>query len=152
MQERKLMWILILLSMAGGMAIAAQALINARLKVFAGNPILAATVSFAVGLIALLPVLAVQPSGSVSGHSLGSAPWWAWIGGALGASYIVVSIYAAPRIGAAALLSAVVLGQLSFSLVADHFGFFGISAHAVNAPRLVGVVLVTAGVVLVRMF
>jgi transporter family-2 protein len=147
-----LMGILVLLSIAGGMAIAAQALINARLQVAAGNSILAATLSFAVGLVALLAVLVVQPSSAVSGHSLGSAPWWAWLGGALGAFYVVVSIYVAPRIGAAALLSAVVLGQLSFSLVADHFGFFGINVHAVSVPRLLGVVLVIAGVVLVRMF
>jgi transporter family-2 protein len=146
------MGILILLSVAGGMAIAAQALINARLQVAAGNYIFAATLSFAVGLISLLAVLVVQPSGAVSGHSLGSAPWWAWMGGALGALYVLISIYVAPRIGAAALLSAVVLGQLSFSLVADHFGFFGINPHAVSAPRLLGVVLVIAGVVLVRMF
>jgi transporter family-2 protein len=146
------MGILVLLSIAGGMAIAAQALINARLQVAVGNYILAATLSFAVGLLALLVVLVLQPSGAVSGHSLSSAPWWAWLGGALGAFYIVVSIYAAPRIGAAALLSAVVLGQLSFSLVADHFGFFGVNPHAVSVPRLLGVVLVIAGVVLVRMY
>jgi uncharacterized membrane protein YdcZ (DUF606 family) len=78
------MWILILLSMAGGMAVAAQALINARLQLAAGNSVLAATLSFAVGLTALLAVLALQPAGAVTGHSLGSAPWWAWIGGALG--------------------------------------------------------------------
>jgi transporter family-2 protein len=146
------MWILILLSTAGGMAVAAQALINARLQLAAGNSVLAATLSFAVGLLALLAVLAVQPAGAVTGHSLGSAPWWAWVGGALGAFYIVASIYVAPRIGAAALLSAVVLGQMSFSLVADHLGFFGINRHPMNLPRLVGVLLVVAGVVLVRKF
>src|SRR4051794_6324280 len=138
------MWILILLSAAGGMAIAAQALINAKLNSYAGNGVLAATISFAVGLVALLAVLVFVPA-PVRTASLWSAPWWAWIGGALGALYIVISIYAVPRIGAAALLSAAVFGQLVFSLVADHFGFFGINTHPVSAPRLVGVVLVMAG-------
>jgi len=146
------MWFLVLLSAAGGMAVAAQALINARLQLAAGNSVLAATLSFAVGLTALLAVLALQPAGAVTGHSLGSAPWWAWIGGALGAFYIVASIYVAPRIGAAALLSAVVLGQMSFALVADQFGFFGIDRHPISVPRLMGVLLVIAGVVLVRKY
>ncbi|MCU1283858.1 MAG: hypothetical protein JWO13_208 [Acidobacteriales bacterium] len=145
------MWILVLLSAAGGMAIAAQALINARLNVYAGNGVLAATISFVVGLVSLLAVLVFVPSGARSG-SLSSAPWWAWMGGALGALYIVISIYVVPKIGAAALLSAAVFGQLVFSLVADHFGFFGISAHPVNVPRLVGVVLVIGGVALVRFY
>jgi len=134
------------------MAIAAQALINWRLGSWAGNPILAATISFGVGFAALLAVLLTQPVGTLRQHTLGGAPWWAWIGGALGAFYIVMSIYMVPRIGAAALLSAVVLGQLTFSLLADHFGFFGVNAHPITLPRLAGTVLVIAGVVMVRMF
>jgi transporter family-2 protein len=146
------MWILIVLSAIGGMAIAAQALVNSRLQVAVGNSVLAATISFAVGLGALLAVLIFQPAGAIAGHKLGSAPWWAWIGGALGAFYIVVSIYVVPKIGATALLSAAVLGQLIFSLVADNFGFFGISSHPISLPRLAGVALVVIGVVLVRMY
>ena len=146
------MWIWIVVSAIGGMAIASQALINWRLSAFAGHPLLAATISFGVGLASLLVVLAVQPGVALGQHSLSGAPWWAWIGGALGAFYIVMSIYLVPRIGAAALLSAVVLGQLTFSLVADHFGFLGVNPHPVTVPRLAGTALVIVGVVLVRMF
>jgi transporter family-2 protein len=145
------MWIWIVLSAVGGMAIAMQALINWRLSASAGHPLLAATISFGVGLAALLVVLLAQ-SGTVRGQTLASAPWWAWTGGALGAFYIVMSIYMIPRIGTAALLSAVVLGQITFSLLADHYGFFGVTQHAVTLPRLAGTVLVVVGVVLVRMY
>jgi transporter family-2 protein len=146
------MWIWIAVSALGGAAIAAQALINWRLASSAGNPIFAATISFAVGLAALLVVLITQPAGAVRNNMLGQAPWWAWIGGALGAFYIVISIYLIPRIGAAALLSAVVLGQLAFSLCADHFGLFGVQHHPASLPRMAGTALVVVGVVLVRMF
>ena len=145
------MWMWIIVSAIGGMAIAAQALINWRLAAVAGNPFFAATISFGVGFAALLLVLLTQP-GAMRQSTLGSAPWWVWIGGALGAFYIVMSILLIPRIGAAALLSAVVMGQLFFSLFADHFGFFGITPHPISLPRLAGAVLVVAGVVLVRLF
>jgi transporter family-2 protein len=116
-----------------------------------GTPIVSGNDIFCrrVGVIARGPA---QPAATLRQHSLGSAPWWAWIGGALGAFYIVMSIYLIPRIGAAALLSAVVLGQVVFSLLADHFGFFGVNQHPVTVPRLAGVVLVIVGVALVRLF
>jgi hypothetical protein len=37
-----------------------------------------------------------------SSTQLGDAPWWAWIGGAFGAFYIVAAILLLPRLGATA--------------------------------------------------
>ena len=146
------MWVWVVVSAIGGMAIAMQAMINWRLSLSAGHPLVAAAISFGVGLTTLMLAGIFQPAGSFRQHSLATAPWWAWVGGALGASYIVMSIYLIPRIGAAALLSAVVLGQLTCSLLADHFGFFGVTQHPVSLPRIAGIALMIAGVVLVRLF
>jgi transporter family-2 protein len=146
------MWIWIVVSAVAGMGIATQALINTRLGAAAGSPLVAAVISFAVGLTSLLCVLVFQPAGTVKTHALATAPAWAFLGGALGAFFILVTIYGVPRVGAAAWLSAAVLGQVTFSLVADHFGFFGVNVHPVTLPRLMGIVLVIAGVVMVRMF
>lgn len=142
------MWTLLLLAALGGAAIALQALVNARLQQAAGNPILAASISFAVGLAGLLAVLPLSRGGSVS--ALGFAPWWAWIGGLLGAFYIVMSILLLPRIGAAALISAVVLGQMVFSIVADHYGLLGTQVREASPLRLLGALLLVAGVLLIR--
>jgi bacterial/archaeal transporter family-2 protein len=146
------MWIWIVVSALAGMGIATQALINTRLGSAAASPLVAAMISFAVGLTSLLFVLAFQPAGTVKPHALATAPIWAFTGGALGAFFIVATIYGVPRVGAAVWLSAAVLGQVTFSLVADHFGFFGVNVHPVTLPRLAGIALVIAGVVLVRMF
>jgi transporter family-2 protein len=131
---------------------ATQALINTRLGTAAGNAFVAAMISFAVGFTSLTIVLAVRTAGAVRWEGLRGAPWWAYVGGMLGAFFIVATIYGVPRVGAAVWLSAAVLGQVTFSLVADHFGFFGVSQHAVSLPRLVGIVLVIVGVVMVRVF
>ena len=141
------MWILLLLAALGGMAIALQALINARLQQAAGNPVLAATISFAVGLVGLMLVLPAQAGGP---QTLMQAPWWAWTGGVLGAFYVVISILLVPRIGAAALISSAVLGQMVFSLVADHYGFLGTQVRTASPARLLGGALLIAGVFLIR--
>ena len=141
------MWTFILLGVAAGAAVALQALINARLQQSAGNPIFAASISFVVGLIGLLIVLSTQ---TFNVKGLGGAPWWAWVGGTLGAFYIVVSIYLVPRIGAAAMISATVLGQMAFSLVSDHFGMLGTEVRPASLPRVLGAGLIMLGVYLVR--
>jgi transporter family-2 protein len=54
-----------------------------------------------------------------------------------------------PRLGAAAFLSLVVLGQLAASLILDHFGWLGFAQHSISLSRLAGAGLLIAGVLLV---
>ena len=146
------MWIWVVVSVIAGIGVATQALINTRLGGAAGNPFVAAMISFAVGFTSLAIVLTLRTTESGRWEGLRAAPWWAYVGGMLGAFFIVATIYGVPRVGAALWLSAAVLGQVTFSLVADHFGFFGVNVHPVTLPRLLGIVLVVVGVVLVRVF
>jgi transporter family-2 protein len=55
-----------------------------------------------------------------------------------------------PRIGAATLIALVVAGQLLSSLLCDHFGWFGVPVHTLDAPRAAGALLLLAGVALIR--
>jgi transporter family-2 protein len=75
-----------------------------------------------------------------------------WIGGALGVVYVVGSIVSAPKHGAATLIALVVAGQGVASIVVDHFGWVGFEPRHVTPGRLVGIALVGAGVLLVRIF
>ena len=43
-----------------------------------------------------------------------------------------------------------ITGQLTCSLVLDHFGWLGAPVHPVDLPRLLGVACLMAGVVLIR--
>ncbi len=45
------------------------------------------------------------------------APWWAWIGGALGALYVIDAIIFAPLLGAATLTGVFVCSQVGAPLV-----------------------------------
>jgi len=109
-------------------------------------------VSFLVGLLFLLIAAAFVSRPLPSWGRLGDAPWWVWLGGALGAFYVVGSIVAAPKLGAATLIGLVVAGQSLASLVVDHFGWVGFETKHVTPGRLAGMALVGVGVALVRIF
>jgi bacterial/archaeal transporter family-2 protein len=141
----------LLLAVAAGGALPFQAGINARLATFVGGPIRASAISFAVGTIVLVLVALVATRGVVSTGRLSSVPWWAWLGGAVGAGYVASAVAAAPRLGALNLFAAVIFGQLLCSVVLDHFGVL-YREHSLSAGRIAGVVLLGAGVVLVRFF
>ncbi|WP_208108762.1 DMT family transporter [Cognatilysobacter terrigena] len=139
---------MLLVLLAGG-AIALQAPTNVMLARAGGSPLLAALISFAVGTLALF--VAWLASGSRPAvASFGPLPWYAWIGGLYGASYVAIAAYAAPRIGLAALITIGVAGQIVMALWLDHHGALGLPRSPVSMARIAGAALVVAGVVLVR--
>jgi transporter family-2 protein len=83
---------------------------------------------------------------------LADAPWWVWLGGLCGAFYVVGSVVAAPRLGAATLVALIFAGQAVSSLLVDHFGWVGFDEQPISLGRIAGVLLLAAGVVLVRSF
>jgi bacterial/archaeal transporter family-2 protein len=145
-------WAYLLFAFAAGTALPFQAGINAQLADWLHSPVLAAFVSFLVGMLFLLVAAAFVSKPLPSWGRLGHAPWWVWLGGALGAFYVVGSIVAAPKLGAATLIGLVVAGQSLASLVVDHFGWVGFETKHVTPGRLAGMALVGVGVALVRIF
>jgi transporter family-2 protein len=142
----------VLLALAAGAMLPFQAGVNARLAHFVESPIRASLVSFVVGTIVLLVLSIAIFKPLPSGSKLAGAPWWVWVGGVLGAFYVFVTVVSAPRVGAATLIAALIAGQMVASLVVDHFGWVGFPVHHVSAGRVVGLVLLFAGVLLVRLF
>jgi transporter family-2 protein len=64
--------------------------------------------------------------------------------------YVVASILLLPRLGAATVVAAIVLGQMLASAAFDHLGLFGLARHPMTPARLIGAGLLIAGVVLIR--
>ena len=125
-----------------------QALLNARLGQATHGPLLAATVSFAVGGTLLVAVLLATRTPLPGAVMAAAVPWWAWLGGVLGAMYVVGATLLVPRLGAAGLVCLLVLGQMIGSVLLDHFGVLGMPRPA-DALRVVGLLLVAVGALLV---
>ncbi len=138
----------VLLAVAAGVFVGLQAPVNARLSREVGN-LQAATVSFAIGTLALILVASLSSGGLSSIGSIGKVPWWALIGGVLGAFYVTVALITVRTLGLSALTAIVVTGQLTIAVVVDRFGLLGLSRQHIGASRIVGLVFLLAGVVLV---
>jgi transporter family-2 protein len=146
-----MVWAFLLLALVAGMALPIQAGVNKDLATWVGGPVRASAVSFAIGTLALVLLSLVLWRVSPAARAVGDAPWWVWAGGIFGAFYVASTVAAAPRLGAVTLVAAIVAGQALASLVLDHFGIL-FPEHAISPGRIAGVVLLAAGVVLVRVF
>lgn len=139
----------ILLVFIAGALVALQAPTNALLAKAGGSPILAALISFTVGTVALLVVW--LGSGNRPGApAFAGLPWYAWLGGLYGAVFVAVAAYAAPKIGVASLITIGIAGQIAMALWLDHIGAMGLTREPISVGRVIGALLVVAGVVLVR--
>jgi transporter family-2 protein len=148
--KRVAIWGYLLFALAAGAMLPIQFGINAQLASWLGSSVRAALISFVVGAAALFVVALAVARDWPSGERVGAAPWWVWIGGALGAFYVLGSIVAAPRLGAVTLFVMILAGQALASLLVDQFGWVGFEQHPINGLRLAGVALLAAGVALVR--
>ena len=137
------------LAVIAGIFIAIQAPTNAILGKASGSPVVAAFISFVVGMVALGAMVALT-GGRVLAPELKSVPWYAWVGGLYGAFFVAMAAFAAPRIGVATMLTAAVAGQIFAALIMDHFGLLGLARQPVSVERVVGAALVLVGAVLVR--
>lgn len=138
---------IVLVSLAG-VFVGLQAPVNARLGKEIGA-VQAATISFLVGTVALLAVTSLSSGGFSSVSGITRAPWWALVGGLLGAFYVTVALRTVTVLGASGLTAIVVTGQLLIAAVIDRFGLLGIARQHLGAPRVIGLLLLIAGVVLV---
>jgi transporter family-2 protein len=137
------------LAFAAGVVLIVQVGVNTTLRNALGAPVIATLVSFLVGSVALVVFLWLTRATWPTRVQWEAIPWWAWLGGILGAFYVVSTIIAGPRLGAAALLALIVLGQLVTSLLVDHFGWLGFPQHSVTVLRLLGALLLFGGVLLI---
>lgn len=141
---------LLLIAITLGVLLPVQAGVNAQLRTVLGEPIVAALASFLIGTAALALVMLGARTEVPAGFAWTGSPWWYWVGGLIGAIYVVGAIVLAPRLGAATLTAAVVAGQMLASLVLDHFGWVGFPLHEATPLRLLGGGLIILGVVLVQ--
>lgn len=137
------------LAVIAGIFIALQAPTNAILGKASGSPVVAAFISFVVGMVALGAMVAVS-GGRLFAPELRGVPWYAWVGGVYGAFFVAMAAFAAPRIGVATMLTAAVAGQIFAALTLDHFGLLGLERQPISIERVAGALLVLVGAVLVR--
>jgi len=139
-----------LLAIIGGIAIATQAPINARLREIVVSPVMSALISFAIGTVALFLMHLSGFAGQASFDKVLKMPWWYWIGGVLGAFFVFASLTSVAKLGTATVIALVIVGQLSAALTIDTFGLFGMPVVPLSWQRVVGIILLMAGAYLMK--
>lgn len=139
-------WFYVAMALFGGLMVGIQTPINGALGKRIGG-IEGALVSFLVGTLGL--IIALQFLGKGNFSSVFSVPKGLLIGGVFGAIYVTCSILSVPKIGVAAAISSVVLGQMFAGMIIDHFGFLGVERNPISFSRLGGILLMMVGLYLV---
>lgn len=142
----------LLLALIAGAMMPTQAAINNKMAAFVDSPVLAALISFFVGTIALLVYVVATGTPLSNIASAKNAPAIAWVGGLMGAFFVAAAVTLVPRLGVAMTFSVIIAGQMIITLILDHFGFLGLEQRPISIPRILGILLITSGVILIRRF
>ena len=139
-----------LLVALGGAGLTMQMAWNARLRTATGSPVLTTMISVSITFALLTVVWASGTTNRGSVPAFNSIPKWAWFGGIFAAYYLVASLIAIPKLGAATVFSLVIAGQMIGALILDNTGAFGVPQISLSAPRVLGTILLLAGVILIQ--
>lgn len=141
------LWLWRLSGFIFGCFTASQSAINGHLGQITGSPVSAALVSFTIGASALIVLNIIlrwrprieRPDGEAN-------PWWMWVGGVLGALFVLGNAALVPQIGTGLTVVATLLGSMLGSLLIDHM-----RGARVQLRQVVGIAVILIGVVLIRL-
>lgn len=145
-------WFFFLVAYLAGTCAAVQVGVNNSLRAALGSSISTALVSFGVGSVVLLGFVLLARIPMPLAQAAASGPFWIWLGGVLGATFVAASILVAANIGAAGAMVWIIAAQLITSMLLDHYGFFGFHVREINPVRVVGALLLLAGAFMVSRY
>jgi len=137
----------VLTAMVGG-AVALQEPINSQLGKSVGT-FQAAFLSFAIGTVALLAIAALASGGLGGIRHVTEPPWYYLTGGLLGVAYVSTVLVTVRTLGAGGVTAATIAGQLSLAVIIDQLGILGVEQKSITLTRVIGILLLAAGVTLI---
>ena len=141
-----MLFTMLLVVVVGGAVLCAQSAVNGRLGHEVGV-LESAWLTFVMGaMVSFLYAFLLEPTHA---SNLFSVPRWQVTGAFFGVIYMLVIVFAVPRIGTAAATVAVISGQLLMSLLIDNAGWFGNAVIALDTPRRFAIGLLAVALVLI---
>ncbi|AFZ58783.1 DMT family transporter [Anabaena cylindrica FACHB-243] len=132
---------------AGGFSTIGTA-VNARLKTILHSPIAAATINFVVGFSILTLLLGLGIFKPYKLELIYITPWWAFLGGLLGAIFVTLSTLIVPKLGLTTTTLVVVFSQMLMSIVIDQLGWFGAMKYPITTPKIFGITTLIVAIVI----
>ncbi|WP_421843688.1 DMT family transporter [Mycobacterium sp.] len=144
-------WIVPFIILGGALQTCGAAM-NGQLFKHMINPWLASAVSFALITFFFVALFLIMPHPLPTTKDLATMPWWAAVGGLVGAVQVYAGLTLVNRVGAGSFIGLTVTAALLMSLAVDHFGWLRVDAHPITAWRALGGALLIGGVVLITKF
>lgn len=136
----------------GGALQTCGAAMNGQLYKYMINPWLASAISFALVTLFFIAAFLIMPHPLPTTKDIAAMPWWAPIGGLVGAVQVYAGLTLVTKVGAGPFIGFTVTAALIMSLVIDHFGWLRMDPHPITPLRALGGVLLVAGIALVAKF
>lgn len=143
-----LLWIYPFIILGGALQ-ACGAPMNGQLNASLGNSWLASSISFGVITVVFLCMFAILPWPLPTLDGIKSMPWWAPLGGLVGAVQVYAGLTLVTKVGAGPFMGLTVTAALITSLAIDHFGWFHMEVHPLNAYRVLGGLLLISGILFI---
>jgi transporter family-2 protein len=144
-------WLYPIILIAGALQAWGPPMNNALRKALI-NPWLASVVSFLPIVAVLGIVFLCLPRPLPTTEAVNQMPWWAPLGGLIGAFAVVAGLIFVGKVGAGAFAGLTITANILMSLVIDKFGMFGMETHALSLGRIAGAALMVAGIALISYF
>jgi bacterial/archaeal transporter family-2 protein len=142
------------LALLAGAVLPIQGAVNGQLRADLDAPATVGALSFLVATAAMALFLAgslvLAGAPAPRAAPLRAVPWWGWLGGLCGASYVTAVFLLIPEIGTAATIALTVAGQQLASLFVDRYGLLRLPRRPLSAVRLAGVATLLVGVALIQ--
>ena len=78
-------------------------------------------------------------------------PWWSWLGGIIGGTFVMGFAFFAAKVGVGLLLVTSICGLLTCSLVTDKYGMLGAEKKPVGMVQYIGMLCVLSGIAVLRL-
>ena len=139
---------LYLLMFATGVGIPIMATMNGALGIKLGSPFAASIILFLLAFSVALAATLI--TGMPTQADFISAPKLLMLAGVFVAFYIISITTVGPIIGIGQAVFLVLLGQIVSTIVIDHYGWLGVPVTKIEPRKILGVLLMIAGIYLSR--
>lgn len=137
----------LVLAVVAGLTMALQGSLNSLLGKKIGIFEASFVVHLSAALIIFIIILLNLNKGNIQAWK--EVPWYLYLGGVLGVIISYTVIVSIPELGVAVATTFIVAAQVSTACLLDYFGAFGLEKIPFNWLKLLGIILLVAGVKLI---
>lgn len=138
-------------ALMAGATIAIQSSINAKLGVLLNSAVVATAIAFFVSCVIVSGAYLITADKPLEILDIRTVPWPLWLGGIFSAFGVGMFNFLIPKMGLGTTMSYALSGQIIVALICSHYGVLGLPERPIDPIKIIGLVLLIAGVVFINM-